>query len=69
MTSRLGRPNTDVCRARAHIYFCERAMREITAEAERLNRSVNWVVERCVLKALVKVREMPSSEEGRRETV
>lgn len=53
-------------RRRVNIYLGEDTIAECEAEAKRLERSVNWVVERCVLKALVKVREMPGTEEERR---
>lgn len=55
-------------RIRQNIYLSECVLAECETEARRLDRSVNWVVTRCVLKALVKVREMPGGEEERRET-
>lgn len=55
-------------RIRQNIYLSEYVLAECEVEARRLDRSVNWVVKQCVLKALVKVREMPSGEEERRET-
>lgn len=56
-------------RIRQNIYLSDCVLAECKKEARRLDRSVNWVVERCVMKALVKVREMPGTEEERRETV
>lgn len=57
MTRRIRRKPTA---RNVNVYLGEDLLTEIEAEATRLDRSVNWVTERCVLKGLAKVRELPS---------
>lgn len=59
MTSRYRRP---INRIKVNIYLAD-SMREVTSEAARLSRSVNWVVEQCVLIGIAKVRELPDADE------
>jgi len=46
------------------IYFPVDLMSELEQEAKRLDRSVNWVVQRCLKHGLVKVRGLQSEERG-----
>lgn len=43
------------------LYFPEEMLREITAEAKRLDRSLSWVVQRAWMKAKEQIKAMPSA--------
>jgi uncharacterized small protein (TIGR04563 family) len=42
------------------LYFPESMLDEIQREAARLDRSLSWVVQRCVKVALPEIRKLPS---------
>ena len=42
------------------LYFPEEMLHEITAEATRQDRSLSWIVQRCVKIALPEIRKLPS---------
>lgn len=43
------------------LYFPEEMLREITAEAKRLDRSLSWVVQRMWLRAKEQIKAMPAA--------
>lgn len=48
-------------------YLPEDVVNALQVEADRLDRSLSWVVQRCIKSALPEVRELPSmtdTEEG-----
>ena len=50
------------------LYFPESMLQDIQFEATRLDRSLSWIVQRCVKIALPEIRKLPSvndiGEEG-----
>ena len=42
------------------LYFPESMLDEIQKEAVRLDRSLSWIVQRCVKVALPEIRKLPS---------
>lgn len=42
------------------LYFPEQMLEEIKHEATRLDRSLSWIVQRCVKIGLAEVRKLPS---------
>ena len=42
------------------LYFPETMLQEIQREAARLDRSLSWIVQRCVKIALPEIRKLPS---------
>ncbi len=42
------------------LYFPEDMLEEIRQEANRLDRSLSWIVQRCVRIALTDIRKLPS---------
>lgn len=42
------------------LYFPESMLQEIQHEAARLDRSLSWIVQRCVKVALPEIRKLPS---------
>jgi uncharacterized small protein (TIGR04563 family) len=42
------------------LYFPESMLDEIQKEAARLDRSLSWIVQRCVKVALPEIRKLPS---------
>lgn len=42
------------------LYFPESMLDEIQHEAARLDRSLSWIVQRCVKVALPEIRKLPS---------
>lgn len=42
------------------LYFPEDMLEEIRQEANRLDRSLSWIVQRCVRVALPEIRKLPS---------
>jgi uncharacterized small protein (TIGR04563 family) len=49
------------------LYFPEAVLEEIHREAERLDRSLSWVVQRAWKLAREKVRELPSATDGEQD--
>jgi hypothetical protein len=47
----------------AKIYFPPELAAALEREASRLDRPVNWVVKRCVVLGMGKVRDLPDAEE------
>lgn len=45
------------------LYFPEDMLTEIFTQSERLDRSLSWVVQRCVKVALKQIKELPSVDE------
>lgn len=45
------------------LYFPDAMISEIHREAARLDRSISWIVQRCVRVGLHEVRRMPSTTE------
>ena len=45
------------------LYFPESMLSSIQKEAERLDRSLSWIVQRCVKIGLPELRNLPSTEE------
>lgn len=42
------------------LYFPESMLEDIQHEAARLDRSLSWIVQRCVKVALPEIRKLPS---------
>ena len=42
------------------LYFPEDMLEDIRQEANRLDRSLSWIVQRCVRVALPEIRKLPS---------
>lgn len=42
------------------LYFPEDMLEDIRTEANRLDRSLSWIVQRCVRIALPEIRKLPS---------
>lgn len=42
------------------LYFPETMLKEIQSEAARLDRSLSWIVQRCVKIGLSEIRKLPS---------
>jgi len=45
------------------LYFPETMLQEIQREAARLDRSLSWIVQRCVRIGLADIRRLPSVNE------
>lgn len=45
------------------LYFPEHMLGAIQKEADRLDRSLSWIVQRCVRAGLPELRKLPSTEE------
>jgi uncharacterized small protein (TIGR04563 family) len=45
------------------LYFPESMLQEIQKEATRLDRSLSWIVQRCVKIGLADIRKLPSVNE------
>lgn len=43
------------------LYFSVAMIDELMREGDRLDRSVSWIVQRCIRHAMPKLREEPSS--------
>jgi uncharacterized small protein (TIGR04563 family) len=46
------------------LYFPEMMLKDIQREADRLDRSLSWVVQRCVRSAITELRKLPSTQEA-----
>lgn len=44
------------------LYFPEDMLEALTREAERLDRSLSWVVQRCVKRGIPELKELPSTD-------
>lgn len=44
------------------LYFPEVMLQEVIQEAKRLDRSLSWIVQRCVKLGLAEIRKLPSLE-------
>lgn len=42
------------------LYFPEAMLKDIQHEAARLDRSLSWIVQRCVKLGLTEIRKLPS---------
>lgn len=51
------------------LYFPETMLEEIQHEAARLDRSLSWIVQRCVKIGLPEIRKLPSVNDVADETV
>lgn len=45
------------------LYFPEDMLEALTREAERLDRSLSWVVQRCVKLGMPELKGLPSTDE------
>ena len=45
------------------LYFPESMLEEIQHEATRLDRSLSWIVQRCVKIGIMEIRKLPSVNE------
>ncbi len=43
------------------LYFPEEMLNDLKVEAERLDRSLSWVVQRCVKTAMKDIQKMPGT--------
>ncbi|MBN1652985.1 MAG: TIGR04563 family protein [Deltaproteobacteria bacterium] len=43
------------------LYFPEDMLNDLKKEAERVDRSLSWVVQRCIKAAMKEIKSMPSS--------
>jgi uncharacterized small protein (TIGR04563 family) len=43
------------------LYFPEDMLNDLKKEAERVDRSLSWVVQRCIRAAMKEIKGMPSS--------
>jgi uncharacterized small protein (TIGR04563 family) len=44
------------------LYFPESMLKDIQREADRLDRSLSWIVQRCIRVALADLRKLPSTD-------
>lgn len=44
------------------LYFPETMLKEIQREADRLDRSLSWIVQRCIRAGLPELRKLPSTD-------
>jgi uncharacterized small protein (TIGR04563 family) len=44
------------------LYFPETMLKDIQHEADRLDRSLSWIVQRCIRSALPELRRLPSTD-------
>lgn len=45
------------------LYFPETMLKSIQTEADRLDRSLSWIVQRCVKVGLPELKKLPSTED------
>jgi uncharacterized small protein (TIGR04563 family) len=45
------------------LYFPEDMLKELRHEAERLDRSLSWIVQRCVRIGMKEIQEQPSTSD------
>jgi uncharacterized small protein (TIGR04563 family) len=44
------------------LYFPELMLKDIQREADRLDRSLSWIVQRCIKSGLPELRKLPSTD-------
>ena len=44
------------------LYFPEAMLKDIQREADRLDRSLSWIVQRCIKAGLPELRKLPGTE-------
>ncbi|MFI5305880.1 MAG: TIGR04563 family protein [Polyangiales bacterium] len=44
------------------LYFPESMLKDIQREADRLDRSLSWIVQRCIRVAITDLRKLPSTD-------
>jgi uncharacterized small protein (TIGR04563 family) len=45
------------------LYFPETMLKDLQHEADRLDRSLSWVVQRCVRIGMMELKKLPSTDE------
>jgi uncharacterized small protein (TIGR04563 family) len=45
------------------LYFPELMLKDVQHEADRLDRSLSWVVQRCVRLGMLELKKLPSTDE------
>ncbi|HEX2679352.1 MAG TPA: TIGR04563 family protein [Polyangiales bacterium] len=45
------------------LYFPEAMLKDLQHEADRLDRSLSWVVQRCVRIGMLELKKLPSTDE------
>jgi uncharacterized small protein (TIGR04563 family) len=45
------------------LYFPEMMLKDLQHEADRLDRSLSWVVQRCVRLGMLELKKLPSTDE------
>ena len=45
------------------LYFPETMLKDLQHEADRLDRSLSWVVQRCVRIGMLELKKLPSTDE------
>jgi uncharacterized small protein (TIGR04563 family) len=45
------------------LYFPETMLKDLQREADRLDRSLSWVVQRCVRIGMLELKKLPSTDE------
>ncbi|HKU39559.1 MAG TPA: TIGR04563 family protein [Polyangiales bacterium] len=49
------------------LYFPETMLKDLQHEADRLDRSLSWVVQRCVRIGMLELKKLPSTDEPARQ--
>ena len=49
------------------LYFPETMLKDLQHEADRLDRSLSWVVQRCVRIGMLGLKKLPSTDEPARQ--
>jgi uncharacterized small protein (TIGR04563 family) len=44
------------------LYFPESMLKSLQQEADRLDRSLSWIVQRCVKTGITELRKLPSTD-------
>lgn len=45
------------------LYFPETMLKSLQDEADRLDRSLSWIVQRCVKVGITELRKLPSTDD------
>ncbi len=45
------------------LYFPESMLKSIQHEADRLDRSLSWIVQRCVKVGMMELKKLPSTDD------
>lgn len=56
------KPSRNTDKRKQSLYFPEVMLQEVITEAKRLDRSLSWIVQRCVKLGLAEIRKLPSLE-------